>query len=244
MGLSVHDPFVDPLGNPLGLARGLPTPKPVKKLKPAIYYFSDPGPGSMTIDPAEYSFFRVFIVGGGGCGRGASAGASRMTGSGGGSSISDILPITEAVKIDYTVGAGATTYIARAGSSTASFLATSMVATGGSYDTNAGLGTGGLRNFRGGRGATGSSARPGGGGGVSADGDDGTTPTSSTGGGSGSGAGADERGVTLKLNRDTDLVGSSSPDGLIGGKGGGGGNLAISDGNQDGGVGIVRIELW
>ena len=239
------NPLGNSLGNPLGLARSGDT----RKLMPDIVYFNIPGSGDFEIDPREYSFFRVFIVGGGGAGVGAATASNRAAGSGGGSAISDIYPVRGKLKISYEVGAGGTGPADRGQSSSANFLNVQMLATGGRFgggtDSSRGVGSGGLLNFEGGLGQSGSGAQPGGGGGVSANGDDGGSPTVSTGGAPGCGSGADALGSLLKRNRGSDLVGFPSPDSKVGGEGGGGGGTSAAASSQyAGGVGIVRIELW
>lgn len=241
MGLSVHDPFVDPLGNPLGLAK---TPG-LLSINPIIEYFNTPGSGVFEIDPNKYSFFRVFIVGGGAGGYGSSTVSARRAGGGGGSSISKVIPVLGKTTIRYVVGRGG--YVGESsdpngGSSEAIFGSYAMLATGGGL-VYGGTGSGGDLNFKGGAGSIGA-GEPGGGGGVSADGDKGDTPTNSTGGGPGAGSGANAWGSYIKSNRGTDLVGLTPGNSLGGGEGGGGGGSANSGNRYPGGVGIVRIELW
>ena len=239
MGLSVHDPFVDPLGNPLGLAKtpGLPS------INPTIEYFNTPGSGIFEIDPNKYSFFRVFIVGGGAAGFGNSTVSARRAGGGGGSSISKVLPVRGKTSIAYKVGEGGfSNSRPNGGSSQATFGSYDMLATGGGQ-VFGGTGSGGDLNFKGGAGSIGA-GDPGGGGGVSADGDNGATPTNSTGGGPGAGSGANAFGSYIKSNRGLNLVGLTPSAFLGGGEGGGGGGSGSIDGANPGGSGIVRIELW
>lgn len=239
MGISVHDPFVDPLGNPLGLARTAGG----SNINPTVIYLNTPGLGVFEIDPNKYSFFRVFIVGGGAAGFGNSTAGSRRAGGGGGSAISKVIPVRGKTSIAYKVGEGGFSNVSpNGGSSQATFGTYDMLATGGGQVAG-GTGSGGDLNFKGGTGSIGV-GEPGGGGGVSADGDNGTTPTNSTGGGPGAGSGANAFGSYIKSNRGLDLVGLTPSTFLGGGEGGGGGGSSATNGTNPGGSGIVRIELW
>ncbi|SDQ71705.1 hypothetical protein SAMN04490192_2865 [Pseudomonas lundensis] len=187
MGLSVHDPFVDPLGNPLGLARqNLPL------LNAAPYLVIDFTSSAVVNVPTAYKKARFTIIGSGGDGQGAADGRG---GQGGSSAVSEKIPIKGI--LDFTFVGGAT------GSAASSLTLRdvtgavfgTLTAPGGASRLGTasipGSGTPGFfsRGFAGGLGGnTGSSNSSGRGGGGAA----GPEGKGGAGGGSGSGSGAED----------------------------------------------------
>lgn len=162
MGLSVHDPFVDPLGNPLGLARSSES-----KLAPVVIDIPGAPQGGGTVTgilrgATKYRTYRVTAVGAGG--RGHYPG-----GGGGGAAATDILPTNGFIDISYAIGANGN----ESGVAAVSVAGYSLRGLSGKNATNnsAGAGgsaTGGFTNFSGGAGGFGSSGYGGSGGGGAA----------------------------------------------------------------------------
>lgn len=258
MGLSVHDPFIDPLGNPLGLAKVLG----LLSINPTIVDFINGAAGDFII-PAGFSFFRVTAVGGG------EGGTSARSGGGGGLARTAILPCTPGLTIKYAAGVGGG-FSAGATPSTVSFKNYNMVG-GPASGITGGMGSGGDANFKGGDGKTISRAGGGGAAGPTSDGGnadsspytgDGGGPgiSGSTGfGGSGGGGVGAPGGGMLSASPSAASVlpgvgnsiwgspgafspGSAAGDG--GAWGGGAGRRENSGNTGNGGYGGVRIELW
>lgn len=265
MGISVHDAFVDPLGNPLGLARVLG----LLSIKPTIVDLAG-GWGSVSdtvggyIIPDSFSFFRVTVVGAGG------SGTSVYSATGGGLARSAILPAKKGLTISYVAAAytpyADTTASSIGRSSSARFNDVFLMATGGragSAGTLGGAGSNGADNFNGGAisantsgtGAAGTSAngadsRPlSVGSGINAAGDAGGSGAyGGTGSGlqGGGGGWMGYGGAMPSLSTASVYQGGSPADldsrnakGLQGGGWGGGAGKG-----GDGGYGGVRIELW
>ena len=265
MGLSVHDPFVDPLGNPLGLAKVIS----LLSINPTIVDFINGAAGDFII-PAGFSFFRVTAVGGG------AGGTVNGSGGGGGLSRSAIRSVVLGTAISYTAGIGGASGL-NGGDSSASFRDVLLYATGGQYVVAAsspgGFGTGGVNNFAGGAGAGVAGGGGGGSAGPSSNGGDGATSGSassnsvdgggggSTGGSSAGGSGGGGvmalGGVRISTSTAINLGGTSKEFwGSAGGQavttgagnggawGGGAGRNSSGGSTAIGGYGGVRIELW
>lgn len=252
MGLSVHDPFVDPLGNPLGLERSggvseyqalLSQPMIVSILSPNTDYPI----------PKGYKFYRVTVVGKGGNG---GSGTGQKGGGGGGLARSKIIPVS---------GRSVTVKLSTiAGDVFAEFADYLMVGragkNGGSAVAAGGIGEGGDYNFKGGDGSLAS-----GGGAAGTMGNGGNSGVSGTldGGGGGSifssmgygGGGVGAPGQCIPDSRSTfpgysnywggTTVDSTANSSYGGQWGGGGGTVSnASTGLNTGGAGGVRIELW
>lgn len=262
MGLSVHDPFVDPLGNPLGLAKvaGL------LSVNPTVVDFVNGAAGDFII-PKEFSFFRVTVVGAGGSGW--YSGGSFIysySGAGGGLARSAILPVRRGTTISYSA-APSTSYTEKNGKpSTANFLNISLIATGGQGATanaQGGMGSGGIDNYRGGNVVSNGNNSGAGAAGTNSNGADSVSVGTGTavaglnsagdGGGSGAaryqevygGGGWMGRGGSYPASSITpggsptnDLAARSTTSNSGGNWGGGGA------GSGYGGYGGVRIELW
>lgn len=271
MGLSVHDPFVDPLGNPLALPR---KPGGARTINPTIVDFVNGAAGDFTI-PDGYSFYRVTVVGGGG------SASDSYSGAGGGLARSPILPAQKGLTISYVASIGENWPSGIASTnSTANFGAYSLLATPGKASVP-GTGSGGTDNHKGGAGIISASPNARGAGGAAgptADGQDAinqTTPylgdgggagaTGSTTGGGGGGGGVMASGgarfsaapnTVVPASGGIDYWGSrggsnaSQPGDPVGGGGnggnwGGGGGMRSNSGRSGvGGYGGVRIELW
>ena len=257
MGLSVHDPFVDPLGNPLGLAKVLG----LLSINPTIVDLTGGFESSIDVVgdyviPSGFSFFRVTVVGAGG------AGTSIYSATGGGLARSAILPVKKGLVISYV----AATYTVTAASTPASvgrtssarFLDTVLQATGGQAGGPGmlgGVGSGGVDNFNGGTvgaNTSGTGAAGTNGNGANSPASVGSPGLAGTGDAGGSGASVSSglqaggggwmgRGGSAANPRGgapDDLYSRDAIGGQGGGWGGGGGK------SNYGGFGGVRIELW
>lgn len=227
MGLSVHDPFVDPLGNPLGLARSSGSGYEALLNDPVIIDFNSNSRLTGTwLVPKDYKFIRVSAVGAGGGGRGG----------GGGFTQTKILKVKPGMTVEYST-APLSSALGSGTNTTASVLDYALLATGGgaSVSGSAGGGAGGPRGNGGdggyGQNANGQASYTGGGGGGNIT----TNGSYSGGGGVGASGGTAQVGVGGGAN-----TGWGSPGvGTAGGNWGGGGGF-----NGTGGAGGVRIELW
>jgi len=268
--MDLSNPLGSPLADPFG--RGIAV-KAAKKLNTAITAVFTPGVGSFTLDPKIHSYYRVTIVGAGGGGRGGAT-SLESAGGGGALAITDILPVTKAITIDYKVGAGGvgsgTAAIAGNGEdSTATFDKYTMVAGGGKggqtyiLQGQGGVATGGDKNFAGGNAVgMGSYSNAGGGAGVEDPGMNGDvgsntpstggSPGSVTTGGSGSGSGAVGTQIAAKEALRGTYAGfgkggssaNASPAGPGGDGGGGASGYRTYAMGGTGGNGAFRIEVW
>lgn len=261
MGLSVHDPFIDPLGNPLGLARTNDSAFEALLVQPTILTLTN---GTYLIDKQKYKFFRVTTVGKGGDG---SYGNGSCGGGGGGTAQSLIIPVAgRTIEILTSVVAGEVT---------ASFLDVVQVGkpggAGGLTASIGGMGVGGAYNFKGGDGLT-----YGGAGAAGTRGNGGNSSQSGTQDGGGGGAGNNINGsinggggggvgaAGMATSTGGSIITSQQPgqsnnwgqtpmpaangyDLRGGGWGGGGGSYAGSFNSNylnTGGFGATRVELW
>lgn len=260
MGLSVHDPFVDPLGNPLGLK--LAGAEPGRFLGPCLIIVTAEGPGSFVI-PKGTTGYRIIAVGAG------AAGTTSYSGGSGAVAIRHGTVDKNNIKISWSVGKGGDG-ISPGGEQTVvtgpdfQLIAGGGVAAGALLDTA--IATGGTYNYNGQRRLSTSEIRE----------DSSTGPASGSGygtsningGGSGYAGGQGGAGQSAAYTGGHSLVAlGSAPIGLNvlatstsstifsgqpyssatnksgdGGIGGGGGGRGTNPGN--GGVGTVRIELW
>lgn len=255
MGLSVHDPFVDPLGNPLGLVQGGATA--LVFTGPALHIITSPGSGSLVV-PKGAKNYRIVAIGGGGAG-------SNLAGGGSGAvAIKSGSIDKENFKISWVIGEAATVGEPQGSPTTVSGPGMSLVANGGFPSTSwIAQASGGDVNYDGMRGygnaqtvhnsTTGPAAGSGGssgiyhGGGAGYAGGKGGAGLNSeySGGASTPVVGVGELGLgfaplTTALTAFSGgnyVSGVKSGDGGIGGGGGG-------RPNGLGGIGMVRIELW
>lgn len=260
MGLSVHDPFIDPLGNPLGLQRDNS-----KIINPTVI---DVRASSELKLPKEFSFFRVTVVGSGGKGGNGNTGVGGG-GGGGGFSRSPVLKISDFSSV--SVARLANAFSATFGN----WTLTATDGAAGAYPAviaPGGVGSGGVENNSGGIGTStqagggaGGPTSTGGGGGNPYTGDGGgggaPAPNGSTGGGGGGGVGAaggytfygSGNNTTRNGGAGKAIFGSRGGNGYLSaeggagaggdwGGGGGGGSTYVN--GSTGGPGGVRIELW
>ena len=255
MGLSVHDPFVDPLGNPLGLVQGGATA--LVFTGPALHIITSPGSGSLVV-PKGAKNYRIVAIGGGAAGTSLSGGGS------GAVAIKSGSIDKENFKISWVIGNAANAIAPSGTPTTVSGPGISLVAPGG-FPSNyeSAIASGGDVNYAGMRGygngetVPNATTTPAAG--------SGNAPTTLNGGGSGYAGGKGGNGLSSAYNggASTPVVGVGelglgfaplataltafsggnyvsgvkSGDGGIGGGGGG-------RPNGLGGIGMVRIELW
>ena len=266
MGLSVHDPFVDPLGNPLGLARNSSQPP-----NPRTIYLPGSGvslEGTYEI-PGMTSFARFTVIGGGA----GNAGSGNAGGGGGGLARSAVMPVTKGQSLSYTAGNWGVRGQS-GGTSSLSFGSLLMSATGGRSAGSGGIGSGGEINTQGGAaivggggcggittdggngggnatsaviyagdgggGGGGSSGFGGGGGGFGQPGGDGGISSTAANAG---GPARDRRQGPTRGFTVPEYVNGANQGGEFGGGGGGGGSITNPLSGR-GGCGGIIIELW
>lgn len=262
MGLSVHDPFVDPLGNPLGLARNKSEGSAEAFIGPSLQIITTPGSGSRVLPKGAN--YRITIVGAG------AAGAILLGGGSGAVAIKTGVVDKDSFRIAWLIGKGgdidnpdgeATTldgppglsmvagggdvtkgvapsaiggdinYIGAARKISAGIVTQLNVPGAGGFIARTGTYTGGGAGYAGGSGGRG--------GPVDSGGDNSVAPQ----GGAELGLGITDPTLTAAFSGQR---GEPNTKGGDGGPGGGGGGASSNNAPMagNGGVGMVRIELW